>query len=183
MRGAGRLRGRGSHSLGLFVNTFGTGTVPDQQIQDAITEVFDLRPAAIVAELDLLPPIYARTAAYGHLGRELPDFTWTYPRADALANASEGDAPDQAPFHQASWRAAQQLTIQLTAAVLSGRATVLAVALVTSDQRGHRLDHKRIARAPTFLARLRAQVAHQIAGHNVSSKLTALGCQGELRDR
>jgi S-adenosylmethionine synthetase len=65
-----------SHPVGLFVQTFGTGAVPDVQIQDAVTQVFDLRPAAIVSELDLLRPIYAQTAAYGHFGRELPDFTW-----------------------------------------------------------------------------------------------------------
>ncbi|MFJ3883314.1 methionine adenosyltransferase [Streptomyces sp. NPDC090077] len=62
--------------VGLFVETFGTGTLPDQRIQEAVSEVFDLRPAAIVRDLDLLRPIYAQTAAYGHFGRELPDFTW-----------------------------------------------------------------------------------------------------------
>ncbi|MFK0201869.1 methionine adenosyltransferase [Streptomyces lavendulae] len=62
--------------VGLFVETFGTGTLPDQRIQEAIGEVFDLRPAAIIRDLDLLRPIYAQTAAYGHFGRELPDFTW-----------------------------------------------------------------------------------------------------------
>ncbi|WDO06222.1 methionine adenosyltransferase [Streptomyces murinus] len=62
--------------VGLFVETFGTETVPVARIQDAVTEVFDLRPAAIIRDLDLLRPIYAQTAAYGHFGRELPDFTW-----------------------------------------------------------------------------------------------------------
>ncbi|MET8755748.1 methionine adenosyltransferase [Streptomyces sp. NPDC004667] len=62
--------------VGLFVETFGTATLPDGRIQDAIGEVFDLRPAAIIRDLDLLRPIYAQTAAYGHFGRELPDFTW-----------------------------------------------------------------------------------------------------------
>jgi len=77
-----------SHPVGLFVDTFGTGVVPDQQIQDAISAVFDLRPAAIIAELDLLRPIYAQTAAYGHFGRDNPDFTWeSTHRADALAAA------------------------------------------------------------------------------------------------
>jgi S-adenosylmethionine synthetase len=66
--------------VGLFVESFGTGVVPDERIQQAITEVFDLRPAAIIRDLDLLRPIYATTAAYGHFGRELPDFTWE--RAD-----------------------------------------------------------------------------------------------------
>jgi S-adenosylmethionine synthetase len=80
-----------SHPVGLFVNTFGTGTVPDQQIQDAVTGVFDLRPAAIIAELDLLRPIYAETSAYGHFGRENPDFTWEHTgRADTLAAAVKG---------------------------------------------------------------------------------------------
>jgi S-adenosylmethionine synthetase len=80
-----------SHPVGLFVQTFGTGSVPDEQIQSAITSVFDLRPAAIVAELDLLRPIYARTAAYGHFGRELPEFTWeSTHRAEALAAAVKG---------------------------------------------------------------------------------------------
>ncbi|MEU8436874.1 methionine adenosyltransferase [Streptomyces sp. NPDC029216] len=62
--------------VGLFVETFGTGTLPDERIQEAVSSVFDLRPAAIVRDLDLLRPIYAQTAAYGHFGRELPDFTW-----------------------------------------------------------------------------------------------------------
>ncbi|MET9922903.1 methionine adenosyltransferase [Streptomyces sp. NPDC006435] len=62
--------------VGLFVETFGTGTVAQERIEQAIGEVFDLRPAAIIRDLDLLRPIYSRTAAYGHFGRELPDFTW-----------------------------------------------------------------------------------------------------------
>jgi S-adenosylmethionine synthetase len=62
--------------VGLFVDTFGTGVAPDDKIQDAITEVFDLRPAAIIRDLDLLRPIYAQTSAYGHFGRELPDLSW-----------------------------------------------------------------------------------------------------------
>ncbi|RST05011.1 methionine adenosyltransferase [Streptomyces sp. WAC05374] len=66
--------------VGLFVETFGTGTVAQERIEKAIGEVFDLRPAAIIRDLDLLRPIYSRTAAYGHFGRELPDFTWE--RAD-----------------------------------------------------------------------------------------------------
>ena len=57
--------------VGLFVDTFGTGVVEDAKLQDAITEVFDLRPAAIIRDLDLLRPIYAQTSAYGHFGREL----------------------------------------------------------------------------------------------------------------
>jgi S-adenosylmethionine synthetase len=62
--------------VGLFVDTFGTGAVSDEKIQDAVTQVFDLRPAAIIRDLDLLRPIYAQTSAYGHFGRELPDFSW-----------------------------------------------------------------------------------------------------------
>ncbi|HEV8649474.1 MAG TPA: methionine adenosyltransferase, partial [Actinomycetes bacterium] len=63
-----------SHPVGVFIETFGTGTVSDEKIQEAVLEVFDLRPAAIIRDLDLLRPIYAKTAAYGHFGRELPEF-------------------------------------------------------------------------------------------------------------
>ena len=67
--------------VGLYVETFGTETVPFERIQHAVTTVFDLRPAAIVAELDLLRPIYRPTAAYGHFGRTQAEgvegaFTW-----------------------------------------------------------------------------------------------------------
>ncbi len=62
--------------VGLYVESFGTGRVPDESITRAILDVFDLRPKAIIDSLDLLRPIYAQTAAYGHFGRELPDFTW-----------------------------------------------------------------------------------------------------------
>jgi S-adenosylmethionine synthetase len=62
--------------VGVFIETFGTGVVSDEEIQKAVLEVFDLRPAAIIEDLDLLRPIYAKTAAYGHFGRELPEFTW-----------------------------------------------------------------------------------------------------------
>ncbi|MCX3062908.1 methionine adenosyltransferase [Streptomyces beihaiensis] len=62
--------------VGLFVETFGTATVAQERIESAVREVFDLRPAAIIRDLDLLRPIYAQTSAYGHFGRELPDFTW-----------------------------------------------------------------------------------------------------------
>lgn len=65
-----------SHPVGLYVETFGTGRVSDERIVSAIDEAFDLRPAAIIRDLDLLRPIYAKTAAYGHFGREDPDFTW-----------------------------------------------------------------------------------------------------------
>jgi S-adenosylmethionine synthetase len=62
--------------VGLYVETFGTGTVPEERIIRAIQDVFDLRPAAIIEQLDLLRPIYSKTSTYGHFGRELPDFTW-----------------------------------------------------------------------------------------------------------
>jgi S-adenosylmethionine synthetase len=62
--------------VGLYVETFGTAHVPEETIIAAIREVFDLRPGAIIHDLDLLRPIYAQTATYGHFGRELPDFTW-----------------------------------------------------------------------------------------------------------
>ena len=75
--------------VGVFVQTFGTGVVPDEAIQEAVLEVFDLRPAAIIRDLDLLRPIYAQTSAYGHFGRELPDFTWERTdRADKLKAAA-----------------------------------------------------------------------------------------------
>ncbi|WP_261554865.1 methionine adenosyltransferase [Frankia tisae] len=75
--------------VGLFVETFGTETLPVAEITRAVTEVFDLRPAAIIRDLDLLRPIYLQTAAYGHFGRPLPDFTWERTdRADALRAAA-----------------------------------------------------------------------------------------------
>ncbi|MET9816271.1 MULTISPECIES: methionine adenosyltransferase [unclassified Streptomyces] len=77
--------------VGLFVETFGTEAVPVDRIQAAITEVFDLRPAAIIRDLDLLRPIYAQTAAYGHFGRELPELSWeSTDRVEALLRAVEG---------------------------------------------------------------------------------------------
>ncbi len=69
--------------VGLFVETFGTGSRPDARIQAAVGEAFDLTPEGIMRELDLLRPIYATTAAYGHFGRELPEFTWE--RTDRVA--------------------------------------------------------------------------------------------------
>ncbi|MBR7838249.1 methionine adenosyltransferase [Actinospica durhamensis] len=74
--------------VGLFVETFGTETVPVEEIQRAVGKVFDLRPAALIRDLDLKRPIYAKTAAYGHFGRELPEFTWERTdRVDALKAA------------------------------------------------------------------------------------------------
>ncbi len=78
-----------AHPVGLFVDSFGTGVISDEAIQAAVSEVFDLRPAAIILDLDLLRPIYAQTAAYGHFGRELPDFTWERTdRVDLLRSAA-----------------------------------------------------------------------------------------------
>ncbi|MEV5568238.1 methionine adenosyltransferase, partial [Streptomyces sp. NPDC052196] len=75
--------------VGLFIETFGTNTIENEKIETAITQVFDLRPAAIIRDLDLLRPIYAQTAAYGHFGRELPDFTWERTdRVEALRTAA-----------------------------------------------------------------------------------------------
>jgi len=78
-----------AHPVGFYVEAFGTETVPVDKIRDAVLEVFDLRPAAIIRDLDLLKPIYAQTAAYGHFGRELPGVVWeTTDRADALKAAA-----------------------------------------------------------------------------------------------
>ncbi|MEU0102056.1 methionine adenosyltransferase [Streptomyces sp. NPDC006267] len=75
--------------VGLFVETFGTAAVAQSVIEEAISSVFDLRPAAIIRDLDLLRPIYAQTSAYGHFGRELPDFTWERTdRVEALRSAA-----------------------------------------------------------------------------------------------
>jgi S-adenosylmethionine synthetase len=76
--------------VGLYAETFGTETVPLERIMGAIREVFDLRPAAIVRDLDLLRPIYRTTSAYGHFGRELPDFTWERTNRVAELRAAVG---------------------------------------------------------------------------------------------
>ena len=77
--------------VGMFVETFGTETADPVKIADAVLQTFDLRPAAIIRDLDLLRPIYAQTAAYGHFGRELADFTWERTdRADQLAKLVNG---------------------------------------------------------------------------------------------
>ncbi|GAA2527011.1 methionine adenosyltransferase [Pilimelia columellifera] len=70
--------------VSLFVETFGTENVAVDRIEKAIRDAFDLRPAAIIRDLDLLRPIYQQTAAYGHFGRELPDLTWE--RTDRVAD-------------------------------------------------------------------------------------------------
>ena len=78
-----------AHPVGFYVDTFGTETVPVDTIRKAVLDVFDLRPAAIIRDLDLLRPIYAKTAAYGHFGRELPEFTWERTdRVEALKAAA-----------------------------------------------------------------------------------------------
>jgi len=68
-----------AHPVAVYVETFGTETVPVSRIEHAITDVFDLRPLAIIEQLDLMRPIYARTSNYGHFGRELAEFTWEQP--------------------------------------------------------------------------------------------------------
>ena len=77
-------------SIQHLEKTFGTNKVPVEQIENAVNTVFDLRPGAIIRDLDLRRPIYKKTAAYGHFGRELPEFTWEHTdRADALRAACE----------------------------------------------------------------------------------------------
>jgi S-adenosylmethionine synthetase len=74
-----------AHPVSILVETFGTNTVDEARIVKAVREVFDLRPAAIVRDLDLKRPIYRKTAAYGHFGRNLPEFTWEHTsRLDAF---------------------------------------------------------------------------------------------------
>lgn len=73
-----------AHPVSVAIDTFGTAAVAPERIEKAVREVFDLRPAAFIRDLDLLRPIYQPTAAYGHFGRELPDFTWE--RTDKVAD-------------------------------------------------------------------------------------------------
>ena len=75
--------------VGLFVECFGTEHAPVEQIQEAVLKVFDLRPAAIIRDLQLLRPIYSPTASFGHFGREEPTFSWERTdRVDALRAAA-----------------------------------------------------------------------------------------------
>jgi S-adenosylmethionine synthetase len=75
--------------VGLFIETFGTEKVAPNKIVDAVMATFDLRPAAIIRDLNLLRPIYSATASYGHFGRELPNFSWEKTdRASALKEAA-----------------------------------------------------------------------------------------------
>jgi len=77
--------------VGLFIETFATEKVPLAQISDAVLKTFDLRPAAIIRDLNLLRPIYSKTSAYGHFGRELPEFTWEkLDRVDSLKQNLKG---------------------------------------------------------------------------------------------
>ena len=71
--------------VSLMVETFGTGRIADEKIVELVSKHFDLRPKGIIQALDLLRPIYAKTATYGHFGREEPEFTWeSIDKAQAL---------------------------------------------------------------------------------------------------
>ena len=89
LRSADRLRHRRRQAGQLMVDTFGTGKIADEKIVKLIEAHFDLRPKGIIQSLDLLRPIYAKTAAYGHFGREEPEFTW---EATDKAEALKADA-------------------------------------------------------------------------------------------
>ena len=78
-----------AHPFSILVETFGTENLPVTRIEELVREHFDLRPAAILRDLDLRRPIYAKTAAYGHFGRDDHDFTWEKTdKADALREAA-----------------------------------------------------------------------------------------------
>ena len=76
--------------VSIMVNTFGTGKLPEERFSSLVRETFDMRPSAIIEQLDLLRPIYRKTAAYGHFGRELPEFTWEKPDKAALLKQKAG---------------------------------------------------------------------------------------------
>jgi S-adenosylmethionine synthetase len=76
--------------MNITVNTMGTGVVSDEKIAALVSEHFDLRPKGIIQMLDLLRPIYQKTAAYGHFGREEPDFTWERTDKAALLKDAAG---------------------------------------------------------------------------------------------
>jgi S-adenosylmethionine synthetase len=87
-----------AHPVSIAVRTFGTERIPVSKIEDLVSEHFDLRPAAIQRDLDLKRPIYAKTAAYGHFGRDDHDFTWERTdKADALRTAAGIGAGEKAP--------------------------------------------------------------------------------------
>src|SRR5213078_108811 len=79
-----------AHPFSVLVETFGTEKVPVERIEALVDEHFDLRPAAIVRDLDLFRPIYAKTAAYGHFGRDDHDFTWERTDKAAVLRAAAG---------------------------------------------------------------------------------------------
>lgn len=80
-----------AHPVGFYLETFGTAAVPEMQIRDAVLATFDLRPGAIISDLDLLRPIYSQFSTYGHFGRDLPDAAWERTdRADTLAKTVRG---------------------------------------------------------------------------------------------
>ena len=92
---ADRCEVQGAYAIGvvepvsLMVNTFGTGRIPEEDIEGIVRKHFDMRPSAIISNLDLKRPIYRRTAAYGHFGRDDPEFTWERTdRADVLRQAA-----------------------------------------------------------------------------------------------
>jgi len=76
--------------VSIMVHTFGTGKLPEETLSGLVREVFDMRPRAIIEQLDLLRPIYRKTAAYGHFGRELPEFTWERTDKAALLKQKAG---------------------------------------------------------------------------------------------
>jgi S-adenosylmethionine synthetase len=76
--------------VSINVNAFGTGKVSEERMAELVRETFDMRPAAIIEQLDLLRPIYRKTAAYGHFGRELPEFTWERTDKAALLKQKAG---------------------------------------------------------------------------------------------
>ena len=76
--------------VSINVNSFGTGKVSEDRLAELVREVFDMRPAAIIEQLDLLRPIYRKTAAYGHFGRELPEFTWEKTDKAAILKTKAG---------------------------------------------------------------------------------------------
>jgi S-adenosylmethionine synthetase len=73
-----------------MVHTFGTGKLSEDRLSALVRETFDMRPRAIIEQLDLLRPIYRKTAAYGHFGRELPEFTWERTDKAALLKQKAG---------------------------------------------------------------------------------------------
>ncbi len=80
-----------AHPVGFYTECFGTEKVPVEQITAAVLSTFDLRPAAIIRDLNLIRPIYSAITNYGHFGRELPQMTWEHAdRAEALAAAVRG---------------------------------------------------------------------------------------------